>query len=943
MRTNLLPLVGAVLTLVSASALATTHYVDLNSANPQSPFSDWSTAATNIQDAINAASVHDVVWVTNGVYASGGKSLDGVLTNRVSVDKAILVQSVNGPEATIIQGAWDPAIVGPTAARCVSLAANATLSGFTLRGGATRPYGASPSSSQMGGGVYGVSSSVLPIVTNCTIMNNAAGSHGGGAQFVTLINCRILHNTVLGLPGYSASGVGGGATSCNLTNCVVSGNYALSSGGGTYYGFLKNCAVTGNSAGDYAGGVDHGTLVNCTVTANSVLGTSFRNGGGAYQAVLTNCIVYGNREAYGGSTSNYAGCIFGYSCSSPLPFGGGNLGADPLLLADGIHLDMNSPCRGIGRASAATGTDIDGQPWVSPPSMGCDEWLAAPVLTTPPNCQIGSPPRGLSLSLTVAGQAPFACSWTKDGAPLTDDGHYGNSATPNLVISNFGPDDAGLYQAVVSNAVGVATSQVSRVVIHVVDAAGTNPVAPFSSWATAATTIQDAINVAAAGDIVLVADGIYASAGKVMVGDLTNRVALDKPLTVISANGSGAAVIQGAWDAAGNGPGAVRCAWLTDGAVLNGFTLRNGATRSSGDITNLQSGGGAFCISAKGLVSNCILTNNRAIYGGGINQGTLNNSLVVGNSASYGGGVSQATACNSFLESNHASRYGGGAYYATLNNCTVVYNYVAIYGGSAGAYYGTALNSIVLYNYADASSIEDDFFPFTVHSYCCTAGSSMGTSDFTAAPQFLDPFHLAATSPCRGAGNAYYASGTDLDGEAWVNPPSVGCDEVVLSNLVGSLSVNIVARDGDPFVGHSGWFQSILGARATALTWDFGDGSGATNNPLVGHTWTSPGDFTVTVTAFNTDHPAGVSTNLVVHVSVPNPPQLVAAPQVVGNNFVFQFTGQSNAAFTVQYATNLAPPVTWQTLQSFYFSAGQVYQIADPATNGTRYYRVVAH
>jgi len=222
-----------------------------------------------------------------------------------------------------------------------------------------------------------------------------------------------------------------------------------------------------------------------------------------------------------------------------------------------------------------------------------------------------------------------------------------------------------------------------------------NPTPPYTSWETAAHVIQDAVDAASDGDTVLVTDGVYRTGGRpVGTSALTNRVAVDKPLSLMSVNGAEVTVIEGhqvPTDSFGLGDGAIRCVYLSDGGSLIGFTLTNGATRSHGANPREQCAGGVLCGSTNVLVSQCLVVGNAAYEeGGGVSGGILEECKISGNfSWGYGGGVADSRLKHCDLVGN-SSYYGGGAVGSTLNHCILLRNSVT--GGLDDNYGGGAAN-----------------------------------------------------------------------------------------------------------------------------------------------------------------------------------------------------------------------------------------------------------
>jgi hypothetical protein len=278
-------------------------------------------------------------------------------------------------------------------------------------------------------------------------------------------------------------------------------------------------------------------------------------------------------------------------------------------------------------------------------------------------------------------------------------------------------------------------------------------VSPFTSWATAATNIQAAVDVAAAGETVWVGSGTYAT-GSRSCGGWNNRVVVTNAITVRSVNGPAATRIVG-----------------TDSTDMTGVYLAPNAWLIGVTVTNFQSWsvnvGGVY----GGSLSNCVIAGNLGFTAGGASTSTLYQCTLSGNEgAAGGGGAIYSTLYNCVLEKN-ASDYAA-ATLCTLYNCTLVDN-----TGDAGSVaYSTAYNTILAGNSNGDSGSSDSAVYYCTYWLPTRFMWGEWEPEEGTNPLFVDytngNYRLQANSPCINAGTnlAWTAAAADFDGERRVYP-----------------------------------------------------------------------------------------------------------------------------------------------------------------------------
>jgi parallel beta-helix repeat protein len=617
-----LALVGAV--LLSTSALATTYYVDATQSGDSANGLTWETAKQTIQAAADLAVDGDTVMVADGTYATGSViPPDDTWPCRVYTDQAITLESVNGPEFTIIDGSQE--------ARCVYLRAAAQLRGFTLTDG-----NAGTNTLSSGGGLVAYSTDENEIlISNCIIKNSHANFYGGGVYLSngTMTNCTVEGNA-------SESNAGGVYLSqSTLQHCTIEENTAAQNGGGVYAqeSRLEFCTISDNTAGNIAGGL---YLSASSASSCKILDNESVSGGACHlyddsnfgMATLNSCLIARNHSApnavvtFAGGTLNFCTIVDNE---------GSGVGTDPEEINSCIIWDNS-----LG--------DIQGWSWLSDIHDSCSPDLDDfnGCITNAPNFCQGSYRLMPDSPCLNQGDETDAPAYDLDGRPRVmhhaDMGAY-ESAFPLFVDANQ-PDDS---------ASGVFATQAKR---------------------TLQAGAELAAEIIEAGSLdyidVWVAAGTYAENGAAAPSQThTNRLVVPQNVRFIGTEGRSETFIDGS--------SLVRGVYVCSNAYVTGFTIQNGITFASGTDEEC-SGGGAF-LQAGAQMVRCILENNVATaHGGGAflaSGSQMTSCSFEYNSATNDGGgaylSSQTSAKYCYTDHDQCGRYGGGMYLteATAQTC----------------------------------------------------------------------------------------------------------------------------------------------------------------------------------------------------------------------------------------------------------------------------------
>ena len=624
---------------------------------------DGSTSAPfpTIQQAVDAPvggvnSGYRVVRVRPGTYDTGWTSNDWGRARVLVTAKNALLTSEQGPENTVITGAPDPDApasdngCGPNALRCVMVEGNLAhvgISGFTLTGGHSQ-IGTNGSDVKGHGGAFRFHERTRQQVLDCIITNNVA--YRGPA----------------GMYGW-------------CQRCLMTDNYDQSGGNAIFReGRLSSCVLRDNQNAVHTGIGQNVWAYQCTFLGVAGKGNVYTASSGSFTILASNCLFLDGNNG-NDSIGLVAGCFADTTGNKNRTYGI-TYGAACVVDKDARDFRplATSPLVGGGDTSIRewahyTVSDFQNRPIVftdGKPTIGAYQHTVGAVVVMPPS------EGGVVNVTTNALEAGVTLSGTM------------SSTERNLIgISVGGEYQEGVFNWTVTGAEDMPPVEVRAVCSPdwYVDAVNGNDANNGWTAATAKKTLATTAALAVSGDVVHALPGVY-NVGEMLSLEryytsealrIKSRVVVPRgvtlvadgprdetviegaPATLARAQGSSLDTAMGSFETCladyGCGSNAMRCVTLLPGALIKGFTLRQGRTDViNNDTCDNYTGGAVLGMDYRTcFVEDCLMEDNRS------GRATL----------------ARVTADRCVLRNNYCMWNRPGATYSLLRNCLFTENH----------------------------------------------------------------------------------------------------------------------------------------------------------------------------------------------------------------------------------------------------------------------------
>ena len=696
-------------------------------------------------------------------------------------------------------------------------------------------------------------------VRDLTISNGCISTGTGAGVFIdanggTLENCRVQKcwSTTWDNNGPSVH-----VTSDKglVSRCIIEA--ASKQQQGKHYGMgarlskgvIENCLVRNANPGgsnSYAGGLyldGTASARNCTVVKNSA-----NYYGGVYcgsTAYAINCVVLDNKAPndssagapnWAGTAANFINCALTPNANATCYSGAADFAetVDYRLLPSSLLRDAGN----VKKVLDVGGLDLDGNPRFvdGKVDIGCYQFdvtkKAIGFAVTPSAAMAGST---FVFKPSISGYGQTAThGW------LLVDAAGNETEVPVASEGGFVIETPGIYEVKLSvTDDGETTDYVRSDYLYVapekiyVVAKTDNAVAPYDSWEKATSDLNAAVVCSQRfpGQEIVVSNGTY---------KLTASLEFTVKTKMTSVNGAAVTTINGntkrpirldhadafvsGFTITGGSPGGKGGGVFFD---YNGGTLTESIVTGNSSQDHDSQGGGIYMRSDAAHVDRCIIANNKGekpgtANGGGIwmSKGLVENCLVTNNSCNWNGGgiyLEGGKAYNCTAYANAANKKQGGGIYASGSSVVV----------NCAAYGNTALNDTS----ACAPEAAGTATCFTFCAFPLTLNGMTAIPDAGFVDAKNGDFRLTAASDLRDAGSVLSDLGTkDLDGndrQSLGSNPDIGCYEYDKSQKALGLSVNpLVGYEGDRFT----FIPTIegYGDEATHF-WTIADQNGKTN------------------------------------------------------------------------------------------------------------------